>query len=102
MTRRSPLDDTETAAYAWARYRLMMKRLGLLTVAIVVLALAALWKTGSAESLHFYIATAIAIAGVMLLTGALMGLVFLSSGTGHDHSIEDRLENPHDEDEDES
>lgn len=100
MTRRSPLEDTETAAYAWARYRLMMKRLGLLTAAIVALALAALWKTGSAESLHFYIATAIAIAGVMLLTGALMGLVFLSAGTGHDEAVEDRIENPHDDEED--
>ncbi len=98
MTSRSPLDDTETAAHAWARYRLMMKRLGMLTVAIVVLSLAALWKTGDVESLHFYIATAIAIAGVMLLTGALMGLIFLSSGTGHDETIEDRLENPHEDD----
>lgn len=97
MTRRSPLEDTKTAAYAWARYRRMMKRLGLLTVAIVALALAALWKTGDAESLHFYIAIAIAISGVMLLTGALMGLIFLSSGTGHDEAVEDRLENPYDD-----
>ncbi len=97
MTRRSPLEDTETAAYAWARYRRMMKRLGLLTVAIVALSLAALWKTGDAESLHFYIAIAIAISGIMLLTGALMGLIFLSSGTGHDEAIEDRLQNPYDE-----
>ena len=28
----------------------------------------------------------------VLLGTALMGLVFLSSGTGHDESIEDRLE----------
>jgi hypothetical protein len=27
-----------------------------------------------------------------MLGAALMGLVFLSSGTGHDESIEDRLE----------
>jgi len=28
----------------------------------------------------------------MLLTAALMGLVFLSSGTGHDDSIDDALD----------
>jgi hypothetical protein len=40
-------------------------------------------------SIHLYIATAGAIVGAILLTAALMGLVFLSSGSGHDDSIED-------------
>jgi hypothetical protein len=35
------------------------------------------------------IATALGIGGAVLLTAALMGLVFLSSGSGHDESIED-------------
>ena len=87
MTKPSPLDDTRNSAYAWARYRLMMKRLGMLTVAIVIVAMLALWKTGETASIHFYIATAIAISGVMLVTGALMGLIFLSNGSGHDESI---------------
>ena len=38
------------------------------------------------------IATALGIGVAMLLMSALMGLVFLSSGTGHDDSIVDPLE----------
>ena len=38
-------------------------------------------------SIHFYIASALGIGFTMLLGGALMGLVFLSSGTGHDEAV---------------
>ena len=38
------------------------------------------------------VATALGVGGMMLLTAALMGLVFLSSGTGHDQSVIDPLE----------
>ena len=59
---------------------------------IVAIALALLYKYGHEEiSIHYYIASALGIGFTMLLTSALMGLVFLSSGTGHDESIEDRL-----------
>ena len=40
-------------------------------------------------SIHFFIATAGAIFGAIMLTAALMGLVFLSSGSGHDEAIDD-------------
>jgi hypothetical protein len=52
---------------------------------------ALLWFAGGSEpvSVHFYIATALGIGVMMLLTGALMGLVFLSSGTGHDGAVGD-------------
>lgn len=96
MARKSPLDDPEQAAYAWARFRRIMRFMFMLTVGIVVVALAMMWKFGEQEvSIHFYIASALGIGFTMLLTSALMGLVFLSSGTGHDESIEDR---PGDED----
>lgn len=42
-------------------------------------------------SIHFYIATAGGIIVMLLLAAALMGLVFLSSGSGHDASIEDQF-----------
>ena len=92
MARKSPLDDPEQAAYAWARFRRIMRFMFLLTVGIVIIALTLLWKFGEEEvSIHFYIASALGIGFTMLLTSALMGLVFLSSGTGHDESIEDPL-----------
>lgn len=92
MVQKSPLDDPQQAAFAWARFRRIMRFMFLLTVGIVIIALAMLYKHGSEEiSIHYYIASALGIGFTMLLTSALMGLVFLSSGTGHDESVEDRL-----------
>lgn len=91
MAQKSPLDDPETAAHAWARYRLIMKILLSVTVATVVIAVALLYAFNGAISVHFYIAVALGIAFTMLLGGGLMGLVFLSNGTGHDESVDNRL-----------
>jgi hypothetical protein len=92
MVPRSPLDDPETASHAWARYRRIMRAMMAATIFVVLLALAALyWKNGLV-SVHLYIATAVGIGFTMLLGSALMGLVFLSSGTGHDEAITDPLE----------
>lgn len=92
MAPRSPLDDPETASHAWARYRRIMRAMMTATIFVVLLALAALyWKNGLV-SVHLYIATAVGIGFTMLLGSALMGLVFLSSGTGHDEAITDPLE----------
>lgn len=87
MARKSPLDDPEKAAHAWGRFRRMMRTMFLFTVMLVALAMAALYKSGSAISVHFYIAVALGLGLTMLLTAALMGLVFLSAGTGHDDSV---------------
>lgn len=87
----SPLDDPETAAYAWARYRRLMRWMMLVTVTMVIGALTMLYRSNGMVSIHFYIATALGIGFAMLLMSALMGLVFLSSGTGHDASIADPL-----------
>jgi hypothetical protein len=87
MARRSPLDDPQKAAHAWARYRRLMRGMFLFTIAVVVLALAAIYNETGMVSVHFFIATALGIGLAMLLMAALMGLVFLSSGTGHDESV---------------
>lgn len=92
MVRKSPLDDPEQAAFAWARFRRIMRFMLLLTIGVVAISLALLSKFGSAAtSIHYYIAAALGIGFTMLLTSTLMGLMFLSSGTGHDESIEDPL-----------
>ena len=36
-------------------------------------------------------ATFLGVFSTIMLTAALMGLMFLSSGTGHDDEVEDRL-----------
>jgi hypothetical protein len=93
MARFSPLDDPATAAHAWARYRRLMRFMFLVTLGVVVLALAVIYREVGFVSPHFFIATALGIGFAMLLMSALMGLVFLSAGTGHDDSVDDRLEN---------
>ena len=87
MARKSPLDDRQTAAFAWARWRRMMAFMLAVTLLTVGLALAWLSQSEEPVSIHFYIATGLGIGLMMLLTGALMGLVFLSNGTGHDDAI---------------
>ena len=62
------------------------------TVALVVVALSVLYRSNGMVSVHLYIATALGIGLTMLLASGLMGLVFLSSGTGHDEAIVDPLE----------
>lgn len=57
------------------------------TTAVVVVSLTAIYSQTGMVSVHFFIATALGIGFAMLLMSALMGLVFLSSGTGHDESV---------------
>jgi len=90
MTRRSPLDDPQTAAHAWLRFRRIMLWMLALTVGVVAIALWLVYRQNGLVSVHLFIATALGIGLTMLLTSALMGLIFLSSGTGHDESIDDR------------
>ncbi len=92
MIPRSPLDDPHKAAHAWARYLRIMRWMMLLTVTLVAIAIYLLYRSNGMVSIHFYIATALGIGFTMLLASALMGLVFLSSGTGHDETIVDPLE----------
>ena len=87
----SPLDNPDHSAHAWARYKRLMKFMVAVTLAVVVAAMAVLYHLNGFVSIHFYIATALGIGFAMLLMSALMGLVFLSSGTGHDESILDPL-----------
>ena len=93
MIRPSPLDEPANAAHAWARYKRLMRGMFYFTVVLVAAVLALLYWQLGVTSIHFYIAIGLGIGLTMLLTAALMGLVFLSSGTGHDESIVDPLDN---------
>ena len=84
------LDDPAQAAFAWARYRRLMKWMGLAAL------LTAAASVGGLE--YFYgpltwVAILAAIGGIggsVMMAAALMGLVFLSSGTGHDEHVDGR------------
>ena len=92
MVKKSPLDNPENAAYAWARYRRLMRLMFAITVAVVSIAMVMLYKEIGMVSVHFFIATALGLGFSMLLTSALMGLVFLSNGTGHDDAVQNSLD----------
>lgn len=96
MIPRSPLDDPAVAAFAWARFRRLMWLMLSVTITMVVGACVLLYRENGFVSVHFYIATALGIGFMMLLMSALMGLVFLSHGTGHDEAILDPLEDEDD------
>jgi hypothetical protein len=95
MIQPSPLDDPDKAAHAWARYRRLMGFMMVITLLMVGAAFVALFRENGLASAHLYIATALGVGFTMLLMSALMGLVFLSSGTGHDAAVAQ----PFDEDE---
>jgi hypothetical protein len=89
VTRPSPLDNPEYARFAWARYWRLMRWMLAFTLLVTVAVLTIFWWIEGFVSIHFFIATAGAVIASMMLTAALMGLVFLSSGTGHDEAVDD-------------
>jgi len=86
----SGLDDPARAALAWAHYRRLMGWMALVSLLTGGLAIVGLD--------HFYgplnwvamLATLGGIGGSVMMAAALMGLVFLSSGSGHDESVDER------------
>lgn len=98
MTRQSRLDDPEYSGFAWSRYWRLMRWMVAFTVLITSIVLGVFYSQYGMISIHFYIATAGAIIVSMMLTSSLMGLVFLSSGSGHDEAIEDMFQEEADRD----
>ena len=95
MTRRRPsLSDPDYAALAWRRYRRLMGWMTFAATLAVLAALFYLWRTTGALPLPLIIATVVGVGLTVLLAAALMGLVFLSSGTGHDQQVADFEEEP--------
>ncbi len=91
---RSPLDNPDTAAHAWRRYWRIMRGMGWVTLCVVMAAIILIYQENGLISINLYIATILGVGGTMLLGTALMGLVFLSSGTGHDDAVVDPLDDP--------
>jgi hypothetical protein len=82
------LDDPDYARFAWRRFRRILLSV---TAVGVVAAVVAVWLLGRVYGPLGWIATAATIGGVVgsvAMAGALMGLAFMSSGTGHDEAVE--------------
>lgn len=92
---RRDLSDPDYARFAWRRYRRLMAWMTLAAIASVTTALVILRIVNGPIPIHMMIATILGIGFSVMLGAALMGLVFLSSGSGHDERIHD-----HSQDED--
>ncbi len=90
--RRSNLDDPDYAGHAWGRYWRLMRWMAVFTLSVIVAVLGYIYLSGDDMPIHFYIATGLGVLFATMLAAALMGLVFLSSGTGHDEAIDDRID----------
>ena len=90
-TRPSPLDDPAYAAFAWARYKRLMWWMAGASSLTTVVSLVILWFSAGSLPLLSMLFTAGGIFLTVMLGAALMGLVFLSSGSGHDDAIIDPM-----------
>jgi hypothetical protein len=84
------LDDPEQAAFAWARYRRILKWMTLASIVIVATAIGVLEYFYGPLSWVAILAAIGGFGGTVLMSAALMGLMFLSSGTGHDEAVDAR------------
>jgi len=89
---KSSLDDPNYAAFAWRRYRRLMAWMILASLGATIGCLVFLSKLIGDIPIHMMIATSAGVFASVLLASALMGLVFLSSGSANDESIRDPLE----------
>ena len=89
MTERKPtLEDAEYSRFVWARFRGMLKWMGVASVATAAAAVAWMHYYGGGLTIAVTLATALGVGLTVFMAAALMGLVFLSSGSGHDEAVD--------------
>jgi hypothetical protein len=89
---RSNLDDPKYAAFAWDRYWRLMRWMVLASAIAAVASLYILYRMTGPLPIPMIIATGVGVFASVILAAGLMGLVFLSNGSGHDDSISDPFE----------
>lgn len=85
----SQLENPEYADFAWDRYKRLMWWMTLASTLATVGGLGALWIIAGPIPWLMLLFTALGIFFSVLLAAVLMGLVFLSAGSGHDDAITD-------------
>ena len=89
---RQGLDDPEYARFAWGRFRRLILWMTLASTTAAAVGLAVLDFLVGPLPIHMAIATGLGTFFSVMLAATLMGLVFLSNGTGHDDTIVDPFE----------
>ena len=83
------LDDPDYARFAWGRFKTLLGWMALVSLAAAGVALVVLDYATGPMPWHMIIAVTLGVFFTVFLAALLMGLVFLSSGSGHDDKIED-------------
>ena len=81
------LDDPDYAAFAWARFRDIMAWMVLAAAVCVAAIIAATAHIQGRQHLVTMLAVIGGVGGSVMMAGLLMGLAFLSSGSGHDEDV---------------
>ena len=89
MTQPRGLSDPDYAAFAWGRFRRILRWMGVLAAVFIAGAIVVLDKVYGPLGWVAILAVIGGAGGSIMLAAVLMGLVFLSSGTGHDEAVED-------------
>ncbi len=84
----SGLDDAEYAAFAWGRFRRLLGWMALAATVCAGVALFALTRIYGPFGWVATLATLIGVWATVMMAAALMGLIFLSSGSGHDEAVQ--------------
>ena len=91
MTHPSSLDDRDYADFAWGRYRKILKWMTAASVLVALLSVAILWWSSGPLPWIFVGLTFAGVFATMMMAAALMGLIFLSNGSGHDAVVSDMI-----------
>ncbi len=83
----SGLDDPKSATFAWARFRRILAWMGVVAIVFIGCAIWALEIAYGPLSIVAILAVIGGAGGSIMLSAVLMGLAFLSSGTGHDEAV---------------
>jgi hypothetical protein len=86
------LEDPKYAAFAWGRFRRLMLWMAAASLVATAGGLYVLHRMIGPIPFHMIIATGLGVFFAVLLAALLMGLVFLSAGSGHDDTIRDPFE----------
>ena len=81
------LDDPQFAASAWKRFRLILWWMAGVSAVASALILWAMWWSLGEMQLVTALATVGGVFFTMMMAAGLMGLIFLSSGSGHDENV---------------
>jgi hypothetical protein len=92
MNKKLPgLDDPRYANHAWTRFRRILVAMSAVGMAFALAIVAYLWWRDGPLPLVFVGLTIAGVWATIMMAALLMGLMFLSSGTGHDDQVEDRV-----------